>query len=83
MSGKVIEDLLALSVVTLDKNRDFKGLARPQQGFLDGSRLLAKGTGPGNIIKCQYIQQRLNTLVGKEKERGIAWKWRNREAGKR
>ena len=56
MSGKVTEDVLAISVVTLDKDRGSQGFPQPQQGFLDGSMLLAKGTGPGNIIKCQYIQ---------------------------
>ena len=38
-------------------NRDT--LARATIGFLDGSILLAKWTGPENIIKCQYIQQLL------------------------
>lgn len=74
MSGKFIEDVLAISAVTLDKDRGFQGVPQPQQGFLDEGMLLAKGTGPGNTIKCQYIQQSLNTLAGKEKERGVVWK---------
>lgn len=50
MSGKVIKDILVPGVVTLGKYRGFKSV-----GFLDGSILLAKGTGPENIIKWTYI----------------------------
>lgn len=59
-------------MVKLSKDRGFKGL-----GFLHGNMLLAKGTGPENIIKCQYSQQlhwlerkRRDTLSGsKETEK--------------
>lgn len=59
MSGKVTEDVLASRVVTLGKDRGFRGLAGLQQGLLDGSMWLAKGTGPEDIIKHQYIQKLL------------------------
>lgn len=51
MSREAIEDILAPSVVTLGKASGSKGAAGPQQSFLDGSMLLAKGTGPEKIIR--------------------------------